>query len=68
MVLKIYNMLGGEVITLVDAYKTSGNHSVVWNGKDQYGKTVSSGVYMYRLEVENNTVISGQSKKLILLK
>jgi len=49
--LTIYNILGQRVKTLVDEDKMSGEHSVVWNGKDEEGKEVPSGIYFYRLRV-----------------
>jgi len=62
--LKIYNILGEEVITLVDEKQTVGSHQVTWNGKDRNGKEVSSGVYLYRLRVSGYV----QTKKLVLLR
>ncbi|MCD4691697.1 MAG: lamin tail domain-containing protein, partial [Calditrichales bacterium] len=52
--LKIYDMLGREVRTLVNENKTAGYHSVVWNGIDNSGRQVSSGVYFYQLKIDNN--------------
>lgn len=46
--LKIYDVMGREVMTLVDAQKQAGYHSVQWSGKDSRGTQVSSGVYLYR--------------------
>ncbi len=50
--LKIYNMLGQEVCTLVNGKAQVANkqYDVTWDGKDNSGHAVSSGVYMYRLE------------------
>ncbi len=48
--LKIYNILGQEVKTLVDEEQGPGYHQVVWNGKDRYGKEVASGVYLCKIE------------------
>ncbi len=48
--LKIYNTLGQEVRTLVNGYRTAGNQTVIWDGKNNQGKSVSSGIYFYRLE------------------
>ena len=49
VVLKIYNLLGQEVRRLVDGVMPAGYHRVVWDGRDAYGRRVSSGVYIYRL-------------------
>jgi len=62
--LKIYNMLGQEVKTLVNEQKSAGTFNVVWNGDNDFGNKVASGTYIYR-------VIAGQNiftKKMILLK
>lgn len=48
-VLKIYNLLGQEVRTLVDREQAPGYYSVTWNGRDNFGKLVPSGVYLYRI-------------------
>jgi flagellar hook assembly protein FlgD len=47
--LKVYNMLGQEVATLVDGENKAGYVTTVWNGRDQYGTAVASGVYIYRV-------------------
>ena len=47
--LEIFNLKGQRVKTLVDDTLPAGNHRVTWNGKDDAGRSVSSGVYMYRL-------------------
>ncbi len=50
VVLKIYNTLGQEIRLLVDEMKSKGNHTSVWDGKDNKGNMVSSGVYLYQLQ------------------
>ena len=47
--LKIYNILGQEVRTLVDEVKEPGYYTVTWDGKDSDGRQAASGVYFYRL-------------------
>ncbi len=47
--LKIYNLSGQEVRTLVNEVQSAGHKSAVWNGKDDSGIIVSSGLYIYRL-------------------
>lgn len=50
--LEIYNVLGQKVKVLTDGYLPAGNHTVKWNGCDESGRKVSSGIYVYRLSVE----------------
>ena len=60
----IYDMLGREVISLVDNELQPGRHSAIWNGKDKYGHNVSTGVYIYQLRTENIT----RSKTMTFIK
>ena len=62
--LDVYNILGQHVKSLIDQSLPAGAHSVKWDATNQQGGRVSSGVYLYRLTVDNNT----QSKKMLLLK
>ena len=48
--LRIYNVLGQVVITLVDEQKPAGEHTVTWNGKNSQSLDVASGVYFYRIK------------------
>jgi hypothetical protein len=48
--LKVYNILGQVVNTLVDEVLPAGDHSVIWNGKNGQGRDVASGVYFYRIK------------------
>lgn len=50
--LSIYNLLGQKVATLVNGRRNAGSYTVQWDGKDQFGRAVASGVYVYRLEAE----------------
>jgi len=61
---KVYNVRGQLVRTLVDGPCEAGNHSVVWNGRDNDNRAVSSGVYFYRLEAPGLTRV----RKALLLK
>jgi hypothetical protein len=60
----VYNILGQRVITLVDAVKSAGYHTVIWNGKNASGNSIASGVYFYMIKFENQT----QIKRMTLLK
>ena len=48
-VMKIFNVLGEEVATLVDQPQPSGFYQVSWNGQDQFGSDVASGIYFCQL-------------------
>ena len=50
--LVVYDMLGQRVRTLVDRGQTAGQYPVIWDGEDGEGELVSSGVYFYRLEAD----------------
>jgi len=49
---KIYNLLGQRVRTLVEGVREAGPHVVVWDGRDELGKVVSTSIYLYRLQSE----------------
>ena len=49
MTLIIYNVIGQEIIRLVDERKQPGRYTATWTGKNRTGYTVASGVYLYRL-------------------
>ena len=62
--IKIYDMLGREVTTLINQQTTAGYHVVYWNGKDSRGESVASGIYLYRLTAGSFS----ETKKMNLLK
>jgi hypothetical protein len=62
--LNVYNVKGQKVKTLVSENMMPGNHEVIWNGDDNSGNKVSSGVYFYRLQTKNHN----QTKKMIMMK
>jgi tetratricopeptide (TPR) repeat protein len=51
---KIYNLFGQEVRTLVAGHREAGYHSEIWDGRDDFGRRVASGVYFYRLSAAPN--------------
>jgi Tol biopolymer transport system component len=61
---KVYDMRGAVVNTLVDRVERPGVHSVVWDGTDDSGNRVSSGVYIYQLKAGNFV----QSNKMTLMR
>ena len=62
--LKIYNLKGQLVRTLISGLTAKGDHRISWNGCDDKGGAVGSGVYLYRLETEDYT----RSLKMVLMK
>ena len=62
--LTVYNLKGQKVKQLVSGQFAAGEHSVVWAGKDDNGKQVSSGLYFYKLKTNEKVI----SKKMLLLK
>ena len=62
--LKIYNMLGQLVRTLVAEDKKAGYYQVVWDGRDNHGVLVANGIYLYRLKAGDYE----KTRKMILLK
>ena len=61
--LKIYNIQGQEIKTLVNEFQSVGMKSVTWNGLDAQGKQVTSGLYFYHINAGDFT----QFKKMILV-
>ncbi|MDR3609331.1 MAG: FlgD immunoglobulin-like domain containing protein, partial [Ignavibacteriaceae bacterium] len=61
---KIYDLLGNEVKTLVSANQNAGTHFTVWNGDNNLGNKVVSGIYIYTLRSDAGFA----SKKMMLLK
>lgn len=67
----VYNMLGQQVRELVNAAMTAGFHNVRWNGLDDRGNAVTSGIYFYRMEIAGlNGTVTGQHliRKMVLMK
>ena len=62
--LKIYNILGQEIKTLINAEQTPGNKAVIWDGKDNQGRDMGAGLYFCKLKTGNST----QSQKIIFIK
>ncbi len=57
-------MLGQKVRTLVNETKSAGSYRIEWNGNDNSGKPVSTGVYLYRFQAGDVV----QTKKMMLIK
>ena len=64
MTLRIFNVNGQLVRTLVDGVETPGQKRVTWNGRNERGQRVTTGVYFYRLQATGFT----KTLKMVMLK
>jgi hypothetical protein len=62
--IEIFNILGEKVKTLMDQHLKAGRQLVEWDGKDESGEEVASGVYFYRLQTKD----FAETKKMVLMK
>ena len=60
--LRIYDLRGALVSTLVNGQVEAGDHAVVWNGRDDYGSGVASGVYFARIDSKHGVL----TRKMVL--
>lgn len=69
--LKIFNIRGEEVQALFQGTLEAGFHSIHWQGKNNYGQSVSTGIYIYQIEVRllnNPNILFSQRHKMTLIK
>jgi hypothetical protein len=64
VMLRVYDVSGAVVRTLVDESKAAGSYSLTWNGRDDHGSPVSSGMYFYRITAGSFSDV----RKMTLLK
>ncbi|MCX6132401.1 MAG: putative Ig domain-containing protein [Ignavibacteriales bacterium] len=62
--LRVYDMLGRDVATVINRMETSGIHTAMWDGKDDRGESVASGIYLYQLRVGHSVM----TRKMLLLR
>ena len=55
--LSIYTALGHRIITLVEEYQAEGEYSAMWDGRNEQGISVASGIYLYRLQLGDRKVV-----------
>jgi hypothetical protein len=60
----IFNVLGETVKTLFEGFEGSGTHTLTWNGTDDQGQQLSSGIYFYQLQAAGRV----QTRKMVLMK
>lgn len=62
--LEVFNMLGEKVTTLIDDSFNAGTYRIIWEGRDDFGRAMPSGIYLYRLESGDKSI----TKRMIMLK
>lgn len=62
--LQVFDITGRHIAELTQGYTQAGTHSVVWDGKNQNGQAVASGLYLYRLDVDG----TASTRTMTLLK
>jgi hypothetical protein len=62
--LAVYDIMGRVVRTLIDQNMDAGSHRTMWNGRDNSGQTVSSGVYFYHIQADGFNA----TKKMVMMK
>jgi hypothetical protein len=60
----VYNLLGQEIITLLEHRQTPGLHTLQWDGRDKQAHAVGSGVYFYRIEAASHSLV----RKMVLMR
>ncbi|MBW6516173.1 MAG: carboxypeptidase regulatory-like domain-containing protein [Candidatus Cloacimonetes bacterium] len=64
VIIEVFNIRGQHIITLLDSYQIAGHHQISWNGKDELGRDVGSGIYLYKMKTNSFSSI----RKMILMK
>jgi hypothetical protein len=62
--LKVYNVAGQLIRTLVNGVKDAGSYTITWDGKNDRGGAVASGIYFYKMDTKNFS----QTKKMVMLR
>ena len=62
--LKVYNILGQELVTLADGWQDLGHYTVVWNGRDRFGSQLASGIYFAVYTAEGRSM----TRKMVMMK
>ena len=61
----IFNLLGEKVRTLVNGHQNTGSYTLMWDGLNDFGDQVTSGVYFYRMQFDSKMI---KSRKMILMR
>ncbi len=66
--LRIHDILGREVQTLVDGVQSAGTHTATWDGADDAGRRLSSGLYLYTLEAQTPEGVRSATRKMVVVR
>ena len=66
--LEVYNILGQKVTTLLDKEQAPGIYTIIWDGKTDDNRELSSGLYFYRIIFDDDNQNKELTRKMILLK
>ena len=65
--IRIYNLIGREIKTIVNEEQKAKYYKIIWDGKDQFGNKVSTGMYFYQIAARSKEKTFTKTKKLLLL-
>jgi hypothetical protein len=68
VILSIHDILGRRVRILYSGRLNAGSHSMIWDAKDQNGLSLSTGVYVYKISINNTDGSFSNAKKMLLVK
>ena len=66
--INIYDVLGRELRELVNDFQNAGHKSVIWDGTDEFGRNVKTGIYLYQIQTRRPAGDFTQTRKMILLR
>ncbi len=70
--LRVYNILGQLIKEIVNSFESKGFKEIIWNGTNEFGNQVSTGVYFYKLTARHNAgSLTGDfvdQKKLVIIR
>ncbi len=66
--IKIFDLLGKEVVTLVNDNQEAKHYKVIWDAKDRFGNSVPSGMYLYRIVAKSGNKTFVKTRKLLLMR
>jgi len=68
VIINIFDLKGEKIRTILNERKTSGEHTLSWDGLNDKGERVASGVYFYQIEISNDSNQFKQTRKMLMLK